>query len=108
MLETIVSTYLIPAVITALSGFVAWLGTKIKTIYEEKVKNEAIKQIVEDVVKYVERTLTNEENTAKYNQAVELAAEWITSKGYTISAMELKLLIESAVSNLPKTNKEEE
>lgn len=107
MLETIITTYLIPAVITALSGFIAWLSTKIKTIYEEKVKNEAVKQIVEDVVKYVERTLTNEENTAKYNQAVELAAEWITSKGYTISAMELKLLIESAVSNLPKTNKEE-
>lgn len=107
MLETIVTTYLIPAVITALSGFVAWLCAKIKTIYEEKVKNEAVKQIVEDVVKYVERTLTNEENTAKYNQAVELATEWITSKGYTISAMELKLLIESAVNNLDKTNKEE-
>lgn len=104
MIETIVTTYLIPALITALTGFIAWLGTKIKTIYEEKIKNEAVKQIVEDVVKYVERTLKSENNQKKYNQALELAAEWITSKGYNISAIELKLMIESAVNNLPKTN----
>lgn len=104
MIETIVTTYLIPALITALTGFIAWLGTKIKTIYEEKIKNEAVKQIVEDVVKYVERTLKSENNQKKYNQALELAAEWITSKGYKISAIELKLMIESAVNNLPKTN----
>ena len=107
MVETIVTTYLIPAFITALTGFIAWVSTKIKSIYEEKVKNETVKQIVEDVVKYVERTLKSESNQKKYNQAVELASEWITSKGFTISAVELKLMIESAVNNLPKTNEEE-
>ena len=104
MIETIVTTYLIPALITALTGFIAWIGNKIKGIYEEKVKNETVKQIIEDVVKYVERTLKNESNQKKYNQAVELAAEWISSKGYEISAIELKLMIESAVNNLEKTN----
>lgn len=103
ILQEIVSTYLIPAVITALGGFITWIGTKIKKIYEEKVKNEEIRKIVDDVVAFVERTAKSQENVVKYNMALERAAEWITSKGYTVDATELALLIEASVNKLPKT-----
>jgi intergrase/recombinase len=107
ILQEIVSTYLIPAVITALGGFITWIGTKIKKIYEEKVKSEEVKHIVYNVVKYVERTMTSAKGEEKFNEALKQVSEWLGSKGIQISDVEMKLLIESAVNDLPKTNKEE-
>ena len=106
ILQEIVSTYLIPAVITAIGGFITWIGTRIKKIYEEKVKNEQVRIIVDDVVAYIERTAKSEENTIKFNMALERAAEWITSKGFEIDGTELALLIEASVNKLPKTKEE--
>jgi hypothetical protein len=57
----------------------------------------------DDVVAYVERTAKSEENTIKFNMALERAAEWITSKGFEIDGTELALLIEASVNKLPKT-----
>lgn len=103
ILQEIVSTYLIPAVITALGGFITWIGTKIKKIYEEKVKNEEIRNIVRDVVKYVERTMKSAKGEEKFDEALKQVSEWLGTKGITISETEMKLLIESAVNELPKT-----
>lgn len=107
ILQEIVSTYLIPAVITALGGFITWIGTKIKKIYEEKVKSEEVRDIVRSVVKYVERTMTSAKGEEKFNEALKQVSEWLGSKGIEISDVEMRLLIESAVNELPKTSKEE-
>lgn len=107
ILQEIVSTYLIPAVITALGGFISWVVAKIKKIYEEKVKNEEIRNIVHNVVKYVERTMTSAKGEEKFNEALKQVSDWLGTKGIEISETEMKLLIESAVNDLPKTNKEE-
>lgn len=106
ILREIVSTYLIPAAITAIGGFITWIGTKIKKIYEEKVKDETIRAIVDDVVAFVERTAKDEENVIKFNMALEKSAEWIESKGFSIDSTELALLIESSVNKLPKSKEE--
>lgn len=99
---------------TVLSGAIAILGgvatyflNKLKKVYENKVQNETIKGIVQDVVNYVERTMKTEENEIKYTKALEMASDWLETKGIIISGVELGLIIESAVNNLPKTEKEE-
>lgn len=107
ILQDIVSTYLIPAVITAVGGFITWVVGRLKKIYEEKVKNEEVRTIVSSVVKYVERTMTSAKGEEKFNEALKQVSEWLGSKGIEISETEMKLLIESAVNELPKTNKEE-
>lgn len=107
ILQEIVSTYLIPAAITAIGGFITWIGAKIKKIYEEKVKSEEVKHIVTNVVKYVERTMKSAKGEEKFAEALKQVSEWLSSKGIEISDVEMKLLIESAVNELPKTNKEE-
>ena len=38
-----------------LTGIVTWLGTTIKKVYNEKVKNETIRNVINDCVKYVEQ-----------------------------------------------------
>lgn len=107
ILQEIVSTYLIPAVVTAIGGFITWIGAKIKKIYEEKVKSEEVRNIVHNVVKYVERTMKSAKGEEKFNEALKQVSEWLGTKGIEISETEMKLLIESAVNELPKTNKEE-
>lgn len=99
---------------TVLSGIVAILGAvatyflnKLKKVYEDKVQNETVKSVVEDVVKYIERTMKSEENEIKYTKALEMASDWLETKGIVISGVELGMIIESAVNNLPETKKGE-
>ena len=104
ILQEIVSTYLIPAVITAVGGFITWLGARLRKIYEEKIKLEEARQIIKSVVKYVERTMNSAKGEEKFNEALKQASEWLNSKGIQISDVEMKLLIEDAVNELPKKN----
>lgn len=106
ILKEVVSTYLIPAVITIAGGFITWAAAKAKTLFEDKIKDEQTRKIVDDVVAYVERTLKNAENQEKFNTALDQASEWLISKGIEISTAELMLLIEASVNKLPKTAKE--
>ena len=85
-----------------LVGVVTFIGTKIKTIYEEHINDKTKKEIVKATVEYVEqinKTLeikkTSEE---KFNQAKEKAIEWLSEKGINISDTEIEILIESCVN----------
>ena len=100
MWEEIVSTYLIPLLMTILTGVATWIGTKIKSIIEEKAKNEKVKDIIYDVVKYVEQTSKDLASSDKFDRAVKNATEWLNSKGINLSSYELEIMIESAVNDL--------
>lgn len=100
MWQEIITTYLIPALFTVLTGVVAWLGNKIKSLIEEKVRNEKVKEIINDVVKYTEQTSKELTSTEKFNKAMEEASEWLNSKGITISETELRIMIEASVNAL--------
>lgn len=100
MWQEIITTYLIPALFTILTGVIAWLGNKIKSLIEEKVQNEKVKEIINDVVKYTEQTSKELTSTEKFNKAMEEASEWLNSKGITISETELRIMIEASVNAL--------
>lgn len=99
-LFTILNTYLVPALMTFITGFITWIGTKIKAKYEEKVKNEQVREVVEKVVKYVEQKYKDVDSSEKYNQALLKAQEWLAQKGMQVSEVELDTLIESSVYEL--------
>ena len=100
MWEEIVSTYLIPALMTILTGVATWLGTKIKKVIEEKAKNEKVKDIIYDVVKYVQQTSKDLTGSEKFEIAVRESTKWLNSKGIYVSDLELKIMIESTVNTL--------
>ena len=100
MWEEIVSTYLIPLLMTILTGVATWIGTKIKKVIEENAKNEKIKDIIYNVVRYTEQTSKELTSSEKFERAVEESTEWLNSKGITISEYELKIMIESKVNTL--------
>lgn len=99
-LSTILNTYLVPALMTFVTGFIAWVGAKIKSKYDEKVKNEQVRDIVEKVVKYVEQKYKDVDSSEKYTCALEKAQEWLNQKGIEVSEVELDTLIESSVYEL--------
>lgn len=100
MWQEIVSTYLIPALMTILTGVATWIGTKIKSVIEEKAKNEKVKDVIYDVVKYVEQTSKELTSSEKFKLAVDEATKWLNSKSIYISDLELKIMIESTVNTL--------
>ncbi len=100
MWEEIITNYLIPALFTALTGIVAYIGTKIKALIEKKVKNEEIKDIIYDVVKYTEQTSKELTSSEKFEKALLEASEWLQSKGINITEFELKIMIEATVNSL--------
>jgi hypothetical protein len=100
IVQEILSTYLLPIVGTALSAFCAWLGTKLKTIYEEKANTELKKKIIDDTVQYVEQVFKDSSSEEKLSEAVKAAGDWLQEKGIDVSDSELKILIESSVYSL--------
>lgn len=103
MLETILSNVDLGSIIlTALTAVLGWLGATIKKIYNEKVKNETIRNIISDCVNYVEQKSKNEEIKNKYEMAKDKAINILNSKGIQVSEDEIDLLIESFVNGLKK------
>lgn len=98
---------LIPILVTILTAVFSYLGTKLKAAYElkanretEKANNEIAKQVVSDVVQFVQQVYEDLEGNEKLQKAIEQASEILTSKGITITDTEINMLIESAVYGL--------
>lgn len=100
MWQEIISTYLIPLLMTILTGVATWIGTKIKIVIEEKTTNEKVKEIIYNVVKYVEQTSKDLTSSDKFERAVKNATEWLSTKGIEISTYELEMMIEATVNEL--------
>lgn len=87
--------HFINIVLTVLTALAALIGKQVKQYLNTKEKRD----IVDATVRYVEqvgRTLGAPEKLAL---AKEKALEWINSKGFNISEIELEILIEAAVQN---------
>ena len=84
------------AVVVALGG---WIGTQIKSLYEQYVTDKRAKAVVDTVVKAVEQLYHDLDGEAKYVKALDAAHEMLAAKGITVSSLELQMLIEAAVSS---------
>ena len=91
---------LIPALATALAGWFAYIGNKLKNAYQEKVNNETAQAVVKDVVQFVEQVYTDIGGKEKLQKAVERASAILKCKGIDITTIEINMLVESAVYGL--------
>lgn len=105
--NTILNTYLIPALATFISGFITWLGAKIKSKYDEKCNNELINNTVKMAVEYAEQKYKDLKGSEKYEKAVGKAISVLNSKNINVSSDELDMLVESAVLSLTNVIKEQ-
>lgn len=95
-----ISDNLIQILSTIITGFIGYLGLRIKSIYQEYIQDKIKKEIVDKTVKYVEQTSKNALCEEKKSKALEKALEWMKEKKINVSDTELEILIESAVNCL--------
>lgn len=90
ILYTVLST-----VFTALAGYI---GLWAKSLYEKYINDKTKADVVKTCVAAVEQLYKDLHGEDKYNKVVESVSEMLADKGITITEIELKMLIESAVA----------
>ena len=91
---------ILPAIASVVAVLFGVLGTKIKQIYNEKIQDETVRTVVENVVKWAQQTFEQTQGPEKLQAALEKASTILNEKGITVSDTELNMLIESAVYGL--------
>lgn len=94
---------ILSAIITALAGA---LGVLAKTIYNktigQKINDTTKKEVARLVVKYVEQVYKDIHGEDKLMKALEAFSEMLAEKGITISELEMRVLLESALAEFNK------
>lgn len=85
--------------ITAVFGF---LGVQAKRLYNKYVDDKTKQDVAHTVVKAVEQIYKDLHGEDKLNQAIKSASDLFAEKGITITDLELRFLIESAVNEFNK------
>ena len=90
---------ILSAIITALASALGVLAKKLwdKTV-GDKVKEDTKKDVAKLVVKYVEQVYKDIHGEEKLDKALEAFSEMLNQKGITISDLEMRVYLESALA----------
>ena len=102
-LKTFISEYgttILNSILTAIAGY---LGIVIKKLYTKYVNEKTKQDVVKTVVKAVEQIYNDLHGDEKLDKAITSASEMLSDKGITVTELELRMLIESAVSEFNNT-----
>lgn len=91
---------LLPSITSIISLLLGIMATKIKSTYNNKVKDETVRAVVESVVRWAQQVYEDCDGVEKLEAALQKASDILNEKGITISDSELNMLIESAVYGL--------
>lgn len=97
-------TAILYAILTALAGY---LGIWVKQLYTKYINDKTKEAVVKTCVKAVEQLYKDLHGEEKYQEVVEAAAAMLNEKGITVTDLELKMLIESAVCEFNKAFEKE-
>lgn len=98
IIKTIINTYgteILGALLTALAGV---LGMALKRLATQYVNTETKRSIARTVVQGVEQVYKDLHGQDKLDKAMEAAAAMLAEYGITVTEMELRMLLESALA----------
>jgi|GEM_PF-507712 len=95
-----INVVLLPVLSTVLTAVIAYIGVKLKGILEKSENEKEKKDAAKTCVQAVEQLYKDLHGEEKYNKCVESLTEMLNEKGITVTELELKMLIESAVKEL--------
>jgi hypothetical protein len=107
MLNTFVETYGMEILNLVITAIFTAIGVAIKNLYTKYINDKTKKDVVETAVKATEQIYKDLHGDEKLDKAIEGASEMLMEKGITVSELELRYLIESAVNNLNNGFKKE-
>ena len=88
-------TTILYAIVTAIAGY---LGVVVKNLYQKYINDQTKKDVVSTCVKAVEQLYKDLKGAEKLDKACESASLMLAEKGVTVSDLELRMLIESALA----------
>lgn len=107
LLKEFISEYgatVLYAVITALAGYI---GIVLKRLYTKLVNDKTKQSVAKTVVLAVEQIYKDLHGDEKLDKALKAASEMLAEKGISITDLELRMLIESAVAEFNEAFKGE-
>lgn len=93
-----ISTYGVDILNAVIVGLAGYLGIVLKNLFKELVNDKVKSKIVGTCVKAVEQLYKDLHGEEKLQKAIEAASEMLLNKGIHVTDIELRMLIESAVS----------
>ena len=87
------------AIITAIAGYI---GIVIKNLVTKYLNDKTKKAVAKSAVQFVEQVYKDIHGEKKLNEALVAASEMLAEKGITITDLELRVLVESAVAEFNK------
>lgn len=99
-LNTYGSTILYTLITTFGTAILSFIGLKIKAIYEKISTDKIKKSVAKTCVEAIEQIYKDLHGEEKYEKCVEAVTAMLNQKGITVTDLEIKMLIESAVKQL--------
>jgi hypothetical protein len=88
-------TTILYAVVTFIGGYI---GIVVKNLYTKYINDKTKQAVAKSAVQFVEQVYKDLHGEKKLNEALTAAEEMLAEKGITISALELRVLVEAAVA----------
>lgn len=107
MLNTFVETYGMEILNLIVTAIFTAIGVALKNLYTKYINDKTKKDVVNTAVKATEQIYKDLHGEEKLKKAIEGASEMLTEKGISVSELELRYLIESAVNSLNEGFKKE-
>lgn len=98
-------TQILFAILTTVAGYI---GIAAKRIYEKYINDHTKKEVVKIAVQAVEQLYKELHGEEKLEKALMYASDMLETRGITISAVELRLLVEAAVGEFNEAFKKGE
>lgn len=104
----LIESNLAEVLVTAIMGFISFIGVKIKNLYEEKHIEDTKRKIVKTVVNAVEKLYSDLSGEEKLILAQENIEEMFSEKEIVVSELEMRMLIEESCNCIAKKEEEGE
>ena len=97
LFKEFISQALIPALALAFTGFITWLGVKLKGVFEKSDKEKLYLSLASTCVQAVEQIYKDLDGKAKLEKALEAFSQMLKTRGIKLSPIEMRMYIEDAV-----------
>ncbi len=98
MLIEFINEYGLQLMYMAITAIAGYLGIVAKNLFTKYVNDKTKQAVAKTTVQYVEQVFKDLHGEEKFNKALEAASEMLAEKGITVTDLELRVLIEAAVS----------
>lgn len=102
MFAEFINSYGTQIIYTLVISIFGYLGIVAKTLAKNYFNDKTKKEVAKNAVQFVEQVYQNLHGQEKLDEAMNAASEMLAEKGITITALELRVLVEAAVAEFNK------